>query len=151
MPAPKIQNETEVRRWFEEGHTYRWMANEYMRKYHLEVSPSLFSNLRRRRGWDRRINRDDDLIPWEIKREHRWAFAVRLLRFEARRRNGMKLSAKDEQVLTTWKQNLRSRGEVVHYDPGSLKGFHYVKRTLGDRDIIREPEQKTTRRLAADR
>ena len=148
MPAPKVQNETEVKRWFEEGRTYRWMADEYLRKYRLEVSPSLFSNLRGRRGWDRRINRDDDLIPWEIKREHRWAFAIRLLRFEARRRKGMKLSAKDEQVLTTWKQNLRSRGEVVHYEPDSAKGFVYVKRSRDDRDLIREPSRKTTRRIA---
>lgn len=146
MPAPKIQNETEIKRWFEEGRTYKWMTDEYLRKYRLEVTRSTFSNLRRRRGWEKRINRDDDLIPWEVKREHRWAYAVTMLRAEARRRGGYGMDANQLAKIAAWKENLLARGEVIHYDPDTAKGFHYVKRGPGDHDLIREPEKKTTRR-----
>ncbi|TQM63820.1 hypothetical protein [Humibacillus xanthopallidus] len=151
MPATKIQDETEVRRWFDEGRTYQWMADEYLRKYRLEMSQSAFSNLRRRRGWERRIARNDDLIPWEVNIEHRWAFVIRMLRFEGRVRSGKEVSREDQHVLTIWKSNLRARGEVVHYDPNTAKGFQYVKRGPDDGDLIREPSRKTTKRRSADR
>lgn len=43
MPA-KIVDEGEVIRWFEEGRTYKWMTEEYLRKYNLEVAPSIWGN-----------------------------------------------------------------------------------------------------------
>lgn len=61
--SSNIQDEAEVVRWFEEGRTYRWMTEEYERKYNLVVSPSLWGDFRRRKDLPRRIDRDDELRP----------------------------------------------------------------------------------------
>ena len=71
MGAGKIQDEGEVRRWFAEGRTYRWMCDEYLRKYNIETVQSMWGNIRRKWGLPRRITRDDDLIPWLILEKHR--------------------------------------------------------------------------------
>lgn len=151
MGARKIQDEQEVIRWFEEGRTYEWMVEEYRRKYNIETVPSMWGNFRRRRGLQRRIVRDDDLIPWHVKREHRWAYAVMMLRTEGRKRAGKPLSEDMEHQLAVWKENLAADKAVVHYDPDTEEGFFYVPRREGiDTDLIRVPERKTTIRRAAD-
>lgn len=151
VPASKIQDEQEVIRWFEEGRTYAWMQEEYLRKYHIETVPSMWGNFRRRRGLDRRITRDDDLLPWFVREEHRWAYPARMLRAEGRRRAGMELSKEDARRLPAWKRQLEKAGAVVHYDPDTDEGFHYVPRRPGvDVDLIRVPDHKTTQRRAAD-
>lgn len=151
MPASKIQDEGEVIRWIEEGRTYAWMTEEYQRKYNIQTSPSMWSNFRRRHGLDRRIARDDDLIPWEVKVEHRWRYPLAMLRHEARRRAGMAQAADIPEKLEAWKRNLAEEDVVVHYEPDTEDGFFYVPRRKGiDTDLIRVPEHKTTRRRAAD-
>jgi hypothetical protein len=150
MGARKIQNEQEVLRWFEEGRTYKWMVEEYRRKYAIDTVPSLWGNFRRRRGLDRRLTRDDDLIPWLLNPEHRWLYPVVMLRAEARRRDGKELSADETKRLATWKQMLAENDAVVHYDPDTEDGFHYVPRGAGDHDLIHEPEVKTTTRPRVD-
>lgn len=50
MAGRKIQDEGEVIRWFEEGRTYAWMAEQYRKKYHIDTVPSMWGNFRRRRG-----------------------------------------------------------------------------------------------------
>lgn len=150
LPASKIQDEREIIRWFDEGRTYAWMVQEYRRKYDLVVVGSMFGNFRRRRGLDRRITRDDDLIPWAVLEEHRWDYAVAMLRVEARRRAGRPLRDSDHPRLTAWLAGLRERGEVVAYDPEV--GFTYVpRRPAIDEDLIREPDRRTTTRPNADR
>ncbi|USH45866.1 immunity repressor [Streptomyces phage VieEnRose] len=150
MGARKIQNEQEVIRWFEEGRTYQWMTDEYKRKYNIDVQLSMWGNFRRRRGLDRRIVRDDELIPWHVKREHRWAYPLAMLRAEARRREGKELSEDDKARLASWSAMIEEENAVVHYDPETEDGFFYVPREPGDTDIIRRPERKTTLRPAAD-
>lgn len=151
MPASKIQSEQEVIRWLEEGKTYQWMADEYMRRYNLEVTPTMFSNFRARRGLSRRFTRNDDLIPWEVKREHRWSFALAMLRVEARRRSGREIREVDAKRLASWKRSLEEQDAVVHYEPDTEEGWFYVPRRKGiDLDLIREPERKTTRRSSMD-
>ena len=150
MPASKIVDEQEVIRWFEEGRTYAWMIDEYKRKYNVETVPSMWGNFRRRRGLDRRITRDDDLIPWSVKPEHRWAYPVMMLRVEARRRAGLDLTEDMQNRLDNWLARLEEDGTVVHYDPDTEDGFYYVPRRKEDTDLIREPEKKTTLRRAAD-
>ena len=145
----KMQSEDEVRRWFEEGKTYQWMAEEYLRKYDLEVSPSMFSQLRRRMGWERRNVRDDGMIPWAVRPEHRWAYAVQMLRAEARRRSGKELADLSAARLETWKESLAEAGAVVHYEPDTEQGFFYVPAEEGD-DMIRRPRHKTTLRRTVD-
>ncbi|ANT41081.1 transcriptional repressor [Streptomyces phage Nanodon] len=150
MPARKIQNEQEVLRWFEEGRTYDWMVEEYKRKYNIETVPSLWGNFRRRRGLPRRIVRDDELIPWHIKEEHRWLYPLAMLRVEARSRAGAKVTELEEQRLASWKSMLEEENAVVHYDPDTEEGFFYIPRQPGDEDIIHKPQRKTTPRPRRD-
>ncbi|MCY0933617.1 hypothetical protein [Streptomyces sp. H34-S4] len=150
MGKRKIQDESEVIRWFEEGRTYQWMIDEYKRKYGVETVPSMWGNFRRRRGLDRRIVRDDDLIPWHVKEEHRWAYPLAMLRAEARHRAGKALTETDQSRLASWLDMLKDSSAVVHYDPDTEDGFHYIPRQAGDDDIIHPPKTKTTTRPNAD-
>lgn len=152
MPGSKIVDESEVIRWFEEGRTYQWMVEEYKRKYNIETVPSLWGNFRRRRGLARRITRDDELIPWHVKPEHRWAYPLAMLRVEGRRRAGREVREEDEARLESWKKMLTEElgDAVVHYDPDTTDGFFYVPREPGDKDLIHQPSRKTTLRPAAD-
>ncbi|UZJ23730.1 hypothetical protein RHODO2019_10985 [Rhodococcus antarcticus] len=145
MPASKIVNEQEVVRWFEEGRTYRWMVEEYRRKYDIETVVSMWSNFRRRRGLDVRIIRDVALIPWAVKAEHRWLYPVQMLRHEGRRRAGAELREADDVRLDAWIANLAKENLVVHYDPDTEEGFFYIPREARDTDIIREPKVRTGR------
>jgi hypothetical protein len=77
MGASKIVDEGEIVRWYEEGRTYRWMCDEYRSKYSIDTVQSMFGNFRKRRGLERRITRDDDLIPWHVMKDHRWAYPWR--------------------------------------------------------------------------
>ncbi|WP_404386635.1 hypothetical protein LL946_08700 [Knoellia locipacati] len=151
MAATKIQDEAEVVRWIQEGKTYQWMTDEYRRKYNIDTVPSLWSNFRRRKGLTRRIARNDDLIPWAVRPEHRWAYPLAMLRVEARIRAGLTLRSVDEQRLAMWHINLAEADAVVHYDPDTVDGWHYVPRRDGiDVDLIRVPERKTSTRLNGD-
>lgn len=150
MAASKIQDEAEVIRWFEEGRTYAWMSEEYERKYNISTVPSLWGNFRRRKGLTARLVRNDDLIPWAIEEKHRWAYPVAVLRMEARQRAGVELTPTDAGRLAAWKAQLAAGDLVVHYDPETEEGWHYVPRRPGvDLDLIRVPERKTTTRRAA--
>lgn len=151
MPASKIVNEQEVLRWFEEGRSYQWMVEEYRRKYGINTVPSLWGNFRRRRGLARRTHRDDDLLPWHLKDEHRWLFPAQMLRAEARRRAGKKLRPEDERRLDNFIARLKRDGLVVHYDRDTEEGFFYVPARDGiDTDLIYKPARKTTPRPRAD-
>lgn len=150
MAASKIVDEQEVIRWFKEGKTYQEMQDIYLEKYNIETVPSMWGNFRRRRGLARRITRNDDLIPWAVKSEHRWAYPVAMLRAEARRRAGFDLGMDTRNRLNSWLRTLDDDKLVVHYDPDTEDGFFYVPRLASDDDIIRRPRQKTTTRKAAD-
>lgn len=150
MGASKIVDEQEVVRWFNEGRTYQWMCETYLEKYNIETVPSLWGNFRRRRGLTRRITRNDDLIPWFVKEEHRWAYPLAMLRVEGRRRAGRELRDVDEHRLESFLAKLAEENAVVHYDPDTEEGFFLVPRGAQDDDIIRRPAQKTTMRPAAD-
>lgn len=140
MARSKIVSEEEVIRWIREGRTYQWMTEEYSRRYHIKITPSAFANIRYRRGLDRRITRDGDLIPWKVADQHRHVYPLAMLRVEARRREGRTLRASDAERLTGWKAQLAEGDLVVHYEPSTEEGFFYVPRRPGvDRDYIREP------------
>lgn len=150
MGARKIVNEQEVIRWFEEGWTYQEIVDEYRRKYNIETATSMWGNFRRRRGLPRRITRDDELIPWHVRVEHRWAYPLAMLRVEARRRAGRPIRDSDEKKVDAWLEMLEENKVVVHYDPDTEQGFFYVRRSPGDTDLIHRPARKTTLRPAAD-
>jgi len=151
LGATKIVNEQEVIRWFEEGRTYQWMVEQYREKYGIDVVPSTFGNFRRRRGLQRRIQRNDELIPWYVRPEHRWTYPIMMLRAEARRRAGKELRPSEAERLEAWLRRLKEEDRVVHYDPETEEGFFYVPRRTGvDTDIIRKPARKTTLKRPAD-
>lgn len=151
MSAGKIVDEGEVFRWFEEGRTYRWMVEEYLRKYNIETVPGMWGNFRRRKGIARRSVRNDDLIPWYVKPEHRWAYPVMMLRLEGRVREGYPLSDENEGRHRTWRRQMEETGTVVHYDPDTEEGWFYVPRREGiDLDLIRKPDRKTTPKHRSD-
>ena len=151
MPAvSKIRDEAEAVRWIEEGRTYAWIVEAYLRKYDVETTLSMWSNFRRRRGLSRRIVRDDQLIPWSVDVAHRWAYPLMMLRFEARRRAGAPLGPEDARRLDSWRRDLTSRDAVVLYDAQTPDGFHLVPREAGDEDIIRRPTAGLSKRRRAD-
>lgn len=151
MGRSKIVNEQEVLLWFKEGRTYQWMSDEYRRKYDINTVPSLWGNFRRRRGLEYRITRNDELIPWFVKEEHRWDYPIMMLRMEARRRDGKDLSDEELTRLDVWRGRMTKDGTVVHYDPDTEEGWFYVPRRDGvDTDLIRVPERKTTQQFRRD-
>lgn len=151
MPASKIQDEGEVIRWLTEGRTYQWIIDEYRRKYNIETTVSMWSNFRSRRGLSRRLAWNEELVPWAVKREHRWRHPVSMLRQEARRRAGMELSPERLANVLAWAEGLREQGLVVHYDPDTVDGFHYVAARPGiDTDLVRVPQGTPKRKVAAD-
>lgn len=144
----RIQDEEQVRRWYAEGRTYTWMSDEYERRYNITTTPTFWSYHRRRRGWSRRIVRDDALIPWPITPQHRWHFYFAVLRMEARRRAGASLAKADVSRLEVVKHELAERDLVVAYDPQTEEGFSLVPRRPGiDHDLIREPDDRQRRTI----
>lgn len=119
MPASKIQDERGIIRWIEEGRTYGWMVDEYRRKYDLQTVPSMFGNFRSRRGLQRRIARDGELIPWSVDPRHRNSYPLQMLRVEARLREGRAVSASERERLDSWRAGLQRSRVVVAYDPAS--------------------------------
>lgn len=141
----KIVDDGEVVRWIETGKTYQWMKEEYLRKYQLDVSIGMFSNFRSRHGLDGRIVRDEELIPWLIKAEHRYAHDPQMLRAEARKRAGAELTPPIAKMHEAWRRGLEEEGTVVHYDPDTQQGWFRVPAREGiDTDLIRKPDRKTT-------
>lgn len=145
----KIQSESEVKRWIEQGKTYAWMSEEYLRKYDLQVSPSMFSQFRRRNGLEGRQARDASLVPWAVNAEHRWANALQMLRAEARLRSGKDMPPERLRTLEVWKESLEEAGAVVHYEPDTEQGFFYVPKEDGE-DLIRKPRKVTRERAAVE-
>jgi len=152
MPAhSKVQDMAEAVKWLEEGKTYQWIVDEYRRKYGIDTTISMWAALRRRQGIDNRIVRDDTLIPWAVKPEHRHSHAVSMLRAEARKRAGKELTPLMSDMLATWLRGLQEDGAVVHYDPTTDEGWWYVSRREGiDNDLIRVPDRATGRRAGIE-
>ncbi|MGW3336222.1 hypothetical protein ACWDCL_01910 [Streptomyces sp. NPDC001009] len=149
MPS-KIQDEAEVRRWFEEGLTYTEMQAIYREKYNIETSVPMWSAWRRRNGIERRNLRDAELIPWRVKEEHRHKYPAIMLRAEARSRAERKVSDRDMGRLKAWKQWLGEENLVVHYDADTSDGFFYVPREETDADLVRRPPEGQTGNKARD-
>lgn len=147
MSASKLVNRDEFIAWYEEGKTYSWIIDEYARKYGVEVGHGTISNWRQQLGLDKRAVRDPGLIPWAVKREHRYNHLLQMLRAEARRRAGEPIPDERLRKLESWLRNLKEKDAVVHYDPDTDQGWWLVPRRPGvDEDLIRNPEQATRQR-----
>lgn len=144
MPARKIVNVDEARAWIVEGKSYQWIIEQYRERYDVETTVAMWSNFRRRQGVSTRNVRDEGLIPWRVEAPHRRAYLAEMLRLEARARADAKLSDRERHRLGLFRANLAENDAVIHYDPESENGFHYVPRRAGiDHDLIRVPERTT--------
>lgn len=142
MPGrTKIQSVDEVRRWYEEGLTYKQMSDLHLEEYGVTVTPSGFSALRRRMGWDTRLAGESPLMPWTVEAHHRSSYLYTMLRREIRRREGLPwISTDPEEKLDQWVQGLRENGAVIDYRPDTKMGFFLTYARPGvDNDIVREP------------
>jgi hypothetical protein len=147
MPAKtKVQNLQEVLDWIQEGRTYKYMIEQYEKKYGIQTTVGMFSEIRRKYGLDRRQTQDDALVPWRLEPHHRFEYPAVMLRFEARRRAGKDIDAKNLGRLKSWLKKLEDGGLVVDYDPATKDGFSLVPRQPSDVDIVRTPRQSTGKR-----
>lgn len=138
-----VESEEEVVRWYNDGRTFRWMAEEHERKYGRKPSIAAFQSVIRRRGLPPRSLRENPLIPWRVRREHQRKWTHTQLRNENRRRNGLHVNSSALTDLERWKIALDKAGAVVDYRRDTEEGYFLVPRRDGiDKDLIREPERE---------
>lgn len=151
MSGSKLQDRDEFIRWYQEGKTYSWIVEEYLRKYNIEIGAGTVSNWRHQLGLEKRQVRDANLIPWTVEREHRQSHLLNMLRAEVRRRAGEPVAPSVERKLAGWLRNMAADDTVVHYDPETEQGWFLVPRRPGvDLDLIREPDAVTRVRGSRD-
>lgn len=144
MTATKLVNRDEFIRWYEEGKTYSWITEKYQQKYNVEIGGGTISNWRHQLGLEKRTVRDGTLVPWAVRREHRYNHILHMLRTEARRRGDLPVPAGRLEKLEAWLRNLNEQDAVVHYDPDTEQGWWLVPRRPGvDTDLIRVPDEVT--------
>lgn len=144
MPYPsKIVDRAEVERWIREGRTYRWMKDEYRKKYNIEISRTAFSNIRAQQGLPPRQSPSlERIIPWEVKPEHRSRGFDLHLHTAARLEDGMKVTKVNLSAFESWWAAMQENDWVVAYDPHTEDGFYPAPRRPGvDLGYIREPEE----------
>lgn len=139
----RVESEEEAVRWYNDGRTFRWMAEEHERKYGRKPSIAAFQSVIRRRGLPPRSLRENPLIPWRVRREHQRKWTHTQLRNENRRRNGLHVNSSALTDLERWKIALDKAGAVVDYRRDTEEGYFLVPRRDGiDKDLIREPERE---------
>jgi hypothetical protein len=80
-----------------------------------------------------------DLVPWQLRPEHRQLHAAKMLRAKSRVDRGEPIGAIQRRQLETWLAGLEADDAVIHYDPDTEQGFWRVPRRAGVDDIIRDP------------
>jgi len=149
----KIVDRAEVRTWILEGRTYKWMAEEYRRKYHIDISPSAFSNFRAERDLPYRYgvneNMRDKLKPWKVRKEHQGKGADVHINYLARILQGLPVPPDREKSTRNFWAQLHEQNLVITYSPDL--GYVTVPRREGvDGPYIREPEGTVDERAMAD-
>lgn len=85
----------------------------------------------------RRVDRYDDLIPWQIHPRHVRHYDLRMLRLQARLDRGQPIEQEWAVRLERWKQRLAEQDGVVAYYWHTADGFYWVPRRNGDLGLIR--------------
>lgn len=122
------------------GMTQQEIVNETFDRTGVKVTRAAVSAALSRAGVQPQRPRYESLIPWKVKVAHGNNYALRMLRAEARRREGQELSEAEERRLASWKKLLKLNHAVVHYDPDTEQGFYYVDPRPQDKDLIRVPD-----------
>jgi uncharacterized protein (DUF1778 family) len=81
----------------------------------------------------------EEMVPWAISPEHRWAYPLMMLRAESKRRAGQEVTGSLSVRLDDWLAMMERENTVVDYDPQSTDGFAYVTRTDDDTGLVRVP------------
>ena len=153
MSGDKLVNAELFKQLYRAGYRFSEIQQKYFDETDIWVnSLSTFTNWAARLGLEeRRHTRTDDLIPWPVRREHRYRYAIMMLRAEAKRRQGKPLTDIEQRRLERWLAWLRENNAVVHYDPDTEQGWWYVPREPSDDDIIRRPPKSQARTRRARR
>lgn len=142
--APAIADRRLVARWYAEGKTYGEIQDLHEERFGTRPSSGSINNARKAEGVEARFVHDVDLMPWELREEHRRDWDARGLRTEARLRSGKAVSKQNFVQWKSWKKRLEEEGAVVHYDPED--GFSHVPPREGvDTDLVRVPPRRTSR------
>lgn len=116
--------------------THAQIAEHIYRTTGQRVSRSSVSAALSRAGKTDRI-RYDKWIPWRVKIEHNAEYPLTMLRYLARREQGLPLTEEQGKRLDSWLVKLDDGNAVVAYAPNTTEGFFYVKKKKGDRNYIR--------------
>lgn len=158
MPNRKLPDDATIKKWHEQGLSFPEMSERHFAATNIHVEAATFNVHCGRLGLPNRNLRHSELIPWTpIRPEHNNDYIVNMLRREGARRSGSPkwndpnhpdYDAAEVQRLNSWLQGLKDgnhgKGVVVHYDPATTEGWHYVNRQKGDTDIIRAPKGRKT-------
>lgn len=139
----KLVDRAEIRTWIQEGRTYKWMSEEYLRKYNIEITPTAFSNFRAEQGMPYRYGYEERarLKPWKVRPEHRGKGADVHLTYLARMLAGKPVPADREKSTRHFWEDMKERNLVLSYSPDL--GFFAVPRREGiDGPYIREPDRE---------
>jgi hypothetical protein len=135
----KLPPRQELEKWLDEGLTHAQIVERIKDEYDQDVSLSTVSSGLSRMGLTDRI-RYDDFIPWgRISVDHNTAYQLQMLRIGARISKNLSVDDKTRARFQRWKEELDEKNLCVHYDYGSVEGFHYVARREGD-GLVRLPD-----------
>lgn len=137
-----LLDEEQVFGWITLGRSDEWITQEYERLYNLRPTPTTLADARHRWWSAAPYERRASLVPWDVRGEHRWSYALLMLGLEERRRAGgdASLTERDRARLEAWLDWMRARDVVLDYDPTSEAGLRCVPRRPGlDFDILRDP------------
>lgn len=136
-----VPDELQMRRYLSRNLTQQQIADEYEKDTGIRCSRSAIAMALKRYDLasSKPRPRFQDLLPWRVTAEHRMHFDARMLRLEARRRRGMEMSDKDEQLLTSWLERVKEQNAVITYAPETRKGFWWVERQESDGDSLIRP------------
>lgn len=136
VPPPRHRLEWYVRL----GLTQEQMVLRYLYETgFLYARPSFVNWLKEVEGHRSRPTYYDQL-PWTVRKEHRMHWDARMLRLVGRRAQGAEMSSDEARWLRDWEQKLFQADAVVHYEPDTEEGFHWVERGAGDHLHTRPPD-----------
>ena len=142
MARPRlIQNEREVLRRYERGHTLEQIQAWHEVTYQIRVSVSAINSAISRAGAPRRTPRhDEDILPWRgITARQSNTRLISALRAIGRRRRGQPLTAKADRAADALLRELDAGGLIVDYRPEG--GPFLTKRLPSDHGrLARLPE-----------
>lgn len=142
-PPRYLPSDSTLAKWVEEGLTARQIAERVERETGYRVARSTVAAALSRAGLTNQV-RWSDFIPWSpVRADHANRYPAVMLRYAARRQNGLEISPDANKRLDAWIAKLKENNAVVTYSYESDEGFYYVPARPGiDTGLIRDPNVK---------